>query len=156
METACSMNKGYGPSDASVQQQENGQKSLFTDREICQATVLVGKPEATWPMVQGRLRRVVEQDEGKKVRGGVSKKHWEAVMTAAVNNYPIASIEPGKDMKVVFFAPPSTADGRHRMVYYHSMLMNCCCVTARRFRQMLALDAQQLLQARNANGSRPD
>lgn len=107
-------------------------------------------------MVQGRLRRVVEQDEGKNVRGGVSKKHWEAVMTAAVNNYPIASIEPGKDMKVVFFAPPSTADGRHRMVYYHSMLMNCCCVTARRFRQMLALDAQQLLQARNANGSRPD
>lgn len=126
------------------------QRPLFTDREIVQVTVALGKPEVTWPMVQGRLRKVVEQDDGAKVRSGATKKQWETVMTAAVRKYPVASIQTGKDFKVLFFAPPSAADGRYRMVCYHNMLMDCCCVSARTFRQKLAVDAQQV----GAQGSR--
>ena len=143
METCRSMKEGYGPAGASVQPRENGQTPLFTDTEICNVTVALGKPEVTWSMVQGRLRREIEKDDGRKARGGASKKQWEAVMTAAFREYPVASIETGKEMKVIFFAPPSAADGRYRMVSYHNMLMDCCCISARNFRQMLAVDAQQ-------------
>jgi len=65
-------------------------------------------------------------------------------MKAATQAYPIAGLEDeGKDLKVIFFAPPKQSDGRHRSVYYHNLLMDCCKVTGRHFRQLLAVDAQQ-------------
>ena len=141
--TACSLSTGFGPGGDSVQPVESGQAILLPDREICQITVLVGRPVVTWPMVQGRLRKTVQCD-GRKIRAGVSKRQWEAVMKAGMQAFPIAAVrDEGKDTKVEFFAPPKQSDGRARSVCYHNLLMDCCQVTGRHFRQLLAVDAQQ-------------
>ena len=127
-DTACSLSDGYGADGKTVQPLERGQKPLFTDREICQATVLVGKPVVTWTMVQGRLRRVVEQDDGRKVRAGVTKKQWETVMKAATQAFPIATLEDeGKDVKIVFFAPPNKVT----VVTGVSTITTCSWIAAR-------------------------
>ena len=95
---------------------ESGQAILLPDREICQITVLVGRPVVTWPMVQGRLRKTVQCD-GRKVRAGVSKRQREAVMKAGMQAFPIAAVrDEGKDTKVEFFAPPKQSDGRPQCV----------------------------------------
>ena len=149
-EDAIPLTTGYGDNGGSVQVLETGQKMLFADREICQITVQLGKPVVTWPMVQNKLRKVVEDDKGTKKRCGVSKRQWETVMETACKHFPIATMQHvgDKSVQVTCFAPPPQAAGRNRCVYYHNLLMDCCRVTGREFRQLLAVDAQQTQPAK--------
>ena len=155
-ENAIPLTTGYGDNGVSVQVLETGQKMLFADREICQITAQLGKPVVTWPMVQNKLRKVVE-DKGTKKRGGVSKRQWETVMETACKHFPIATMQHvgDKSVQVTFCAPPPQAAGRNRCVYYHNLLMDCCRVTGREFRQLLAVDAQQTQPAKRRRQDPP-
>ena len=130
------MDVGYGPEGAQVQRADVA-RVLFTDREVMRKTLLRGEARTFASDACDSIQLAIPKEDGnKKQRKALSRVHWEAVVSAALQQYDVgvfvkaseSQVEERRGQSYLQMKLPAASDQR-ASAEFHNKLMQMCQVS---------------------------